>query len=413
MNIDDIMGNKDFQSIMKSVRQIAKGKEFSDIVDNQGHQYVDLVMEGGGMLGIALVGYTYALEQAGIRFLGIGGTSAGSINAILLAALGKPAEAKGDKLLKELFTKNFIDFVDGDSDARDFIKSWIDGDGNIKLAFKAMQVIDNIRDDMGLNPGKTFTKWIRDILDREGIASWKDLKAQLETIPEGLRTRKGELLDTPEKAGCRLGIIAADVSTETKVEFPKMAELYWNDPLTVDPALFVRASMSIPFFFTPMKLKSLPKGDVMFSKWNDLAGFNTADEGGVPKTAMFIDGGVMSNFPIDLFHDPINVPTAPTFGVKLELDYRRKKVDSPFGLLGAIFNSARHTLDYDFIHRNPDYKKLVTWIPAKGYNWLDFNMPPKDKLGLFLEGASCAEAFLRKFNWEEYKDIRRKLLAGG
>ena len=37
-------------------------------------------MEGGGVLGIALTGYTYILEQAGIRFLGVGGTSAGSIN---------------------------------------------------------------------------------------------------------------------------------------------------------------------------------------------------------------------------------------------------------------------------------------------------------------------------------------------
>lgn len=38
------------------------------------------VMEGGSVLGIALTGYTYVLQQAGIRFLGIGGTSAGSIN---------------------------------------------------------------------------------------------------------------------------------------------------------------------------------------------------------------------------------------------------------------------------------------------------------------------------------------------
>ena len=44
------------------------GVKFSDIVDAHGHQYVDLVQEGGGVLGIALVGYTYVLENAGIRF---------------------------------------------------------------------------------------------------------------------------------------------------------------------------------------------------------------------------------------------------------------------------------------------------------------------------------------------------------
>ena len=55
------------------------GRIVSDTVDEAGHQYVDLVMEGGGVLGIALLGYTYALEEAGIRFLSIAGTSAGSI----------------------------------------------------------------------------------------------------------------------------------------------------------------------------------------------------------------------------------------------------------------------------------------------------------------------------------------------
>ena len=54
-------------------------KQFSDIIDDNGHQYVDLVMEGGGVLGIALVGYTYVLEQVGIRFLQVGGTSAGDV----------------------------------------------------------------------------------------------------------------------------------------------------------------------------------------------------------------------------------------------------------------------------------------------------------------------------------------------
>ena len=64
------------------------GKPYSDIVDAEGHQYVDLVQEGGGMLGIALVGYSYVLEQAGIRFFSLAGTSAGAINTLMLAAIG-------------------------------------------------------------------------------------------------------------------------------------------------------------------------------------------------------------------------------------------------------------------------------------------------------------------------------------
>ncbi|MBT8273081.1 MAG: patatin-like phospholipase family protein, partial [Bacteroidia bacterium] len=48
---------------------------------------VDLVQQGGGMYGIALLGYTYIMEKIGIRFYSHGGTSAGAINASFLAAI--------------------------------------------------------------------------------------------------------------------------------------------------------------------------------------------------------------------------------------------------------------------------------------------------------------------------------------
>ena len=101
MNIDALIRDPSLQALMPRLERL-RDRRFSDLVDGQGHQYVDLVMEGGGMLGIALVGYTWALEQAGLRFLGLGGTSAGSINALLLAALGPPAQAKGPQLLQDL-----------------------------------------------------------------------------------------------------------------------------------------------------------------------------------------------------------------------------------------------------------------------------------------------------------------------
>lgn len=39
------------------------------------------------MLGIAHVGFVSMLEEAGVRFLGVGGTSAGAIHAALIAGL--------------------------------------------------------------------------------------------------------------------------------------------------------------------------------------------------------------------------------------------------------------------------------------------------------------------------------------
>jgi len=84
------------EAVERATKAVAKSP-VSDITDTKGNQYVDMVMEGGGVFGIALLGYIYVLEQANIRFLGIGGTSAGSIVALLLAALNRRDEPKTPK----------------------------------------------------------------------------------------------------------------------------------------------------------------------------------------------------------------------------------------------------------------------------------------------------------------------------
>ena len=69
ISVEDLIADQDIQFALKNIKS---GVEYSDILDDQGNQYIDLVMEGGGMLGIALVGYTWALEQCGLRFFGRG-----------------------------------------------------------------------------------------------------------------------------------------------------------------------------------------------------------------------------------------------------------------------------------------------------------------------------------------------------
>lgn len=398
-------------------------KEFSDITDEQGFQYVDIVMEGGGVLGIALVGFTYVLEQAGIRFLQIGGASAGAINALLLAGFGTPDETKSEKILQELANVNMYDFVDGDSDARDFIETWLkhgndnfaDSGGDIRsfvdglfkkvgkfhIYSKAAQVWDNIRDDLGLNPGEVFRKWIEDILKKEKITSTRELLDRLNKLPKGLKHRHGESLDDVTSG---VALVAADVSTQTKAIFPKMAELYWKNSDSVNPSNYVRASMSIPFFFQPFRVNKIPRGTKAMGCWKKYADF----ENTLPESCVFIDGGIMSNFPINLFHRPDRVPAAPTFGVKLGVDERKTDhITTPFSLISVIFDSARFNLDSDFIARNPDYRKLVSCIGTGDHNWLNFSMSDKDKLDLFKRGAAEADRFLREFDWHEYKEIRR------
>ncbi len=407
MSADDFTQRAEVRSLIRELKDSSRDKIFSDIIDANGNQYVDLVMEGGGVLGIALVGYTYVLETMGIRFLRIGGTSAGSINALLLAGMGAPEIPKSAKIVDVLAKLNMYDFIDGDQDVKDLVKTIVQEAGKFKLGWKSAQVLDNIEERLGLNPGYAFTQWLSNILKAAGIETTQQLEQQMAILPTGLQERNGQAL-TQEQASAFLALVAADITTETKVQFPKMASLYWDDPASVNPALYARASMSIPFFFEPMRVEEIPSGEKAWENWEKLAGY-TED---LPRTCLFVDGGTMSNFPIDLFHKPARTPRAPTFGVKLGSDHRQhQKIDKPADLLKAVFNAARHCLDYDFIVRNPDYRKLVTYIDTGEHYWLDFEMTLEGKRDLFLRGAKAAQNFLMKFDWPSYKDTRSQLAA--
>ena len=101
MKISDFIDNKIVVPLITKAKKLKEnGARFSDIVDKDGNQYVDLVQEGGGVLGIALVGYTYMLENAGIRFFNLAGTSAGAINTLMLASVGKIHQAKSEKIIR-------------------------------------------------------------------------------------------------------------------------------------------------------------------------------------------------------------------------------------------------------------------------------------------------------------------------
>lgn len=449
MNIDKLINDKELNEHLSKVRKQIRQPEhaISDVVDGEGNQYIDLVMEGGGMLGIALVGYSWALEQMGIRFFGVGGTSAGSINALLLAALDEPSRPKSPKLLEILGNQNFYEFVDGGDDARDLIELALGGNKRfrkLRLFWKTLKVKKQLCTTYGLNKGDAFLTWIKDLLEKVDIKTMEDLEQRLKVVPDGLMRRDGRSFTDDDRPSGKLVVIAADVTTETRVEFPRMAKLYWENPQKQSPALFARASMSIPFFFQPMRVRRVPQPkdandpkDPVNESWRILAGYSrAADKSAViPQNALFVDGGIMSNFPIDAFHSIDKVPIMPTFGVKLEYDQRYKgaeklplaskgKIASLAPLAGAIYNSSRHTLDYEFVKKNPDYRHLVQYIPCtykdksgvvRSYNWLDFNMSESHKEGLFRQGARKAIEFVEQFSgpvpgynskWELYKTVR-------
>ncbi len=69
------------------------------------------------MLGVGLLGYTYVLEQAGIRFIGLGGTSAGAINTLLMVtSRAGPDEPCSLNMLNIKTNMQFLTFLDGPLD---------------------------------------------------------------------------------------------------------------------------------------------------------------------------------------------------------------------------------------------------------------------------------------------------------
>ncbi len=431
----------------------------SDVIDNEKHQYVNLVQEGGGVLGIALVGYTYILEQMGVRFLNLAGTSAGAINTILISAINQKQDAKSLKILEHLGNLNLFDFVDGfwlwrilirrmtsntgfftrlsrtivrivalavllaitssivyfffrDSDPRIF--QWLMRGTFVFIALVVVMalIVKSMtakfkRTGWGLNPGNSFKNWISEILKAnqcETLAKWQ---IKIHQVPPDLQmrpSRKEETLDIKPEV-C---LITSDITTQVKVEFPKMACLYWKDFLNVNPAEFVRASMSIPIFFEAARVSNVPFKDPEVAKrWKDMLSY----EKPISETAMMVDGGLLSNFPINIFFNPvIDIARLPTLGIKLDDEDAKPRPEFfQFGsYLWAIFNTVRYYYDRDFLIKNSIFEKCIGRIDVRKFNWLNFNLTEAEKVQLFINGAEAASKFLREFDWAEFKAYRKE-----
>jgi NTE family protein len=259
-------------------------------------------------------------------------------------------------------------------------------------------VLDTLLARKGLNPGMEFLAWISGILHDRGIDTTKDLLDRVQTMAPTI-TSVGQDITGPPK----LKVVAAEVRTETRVDFPRMAPLFWKNCEDLNPSYFVRASMSVPLFFEPLTIEKLPDTPELRKCWKELMW-----SGAIPATAVFVDGGIMSNFPIDLFHAAERVPSRPTLGVKLGIDRTEPhRISGPHHVVSAAFNAARHTLDTDFILRNPDYSHLLTYIDTGDHGWLNFSLSDADQVDLFRRGAKAAADFVATFDWEEYKELRR------
>jgi NTE family protein len=150
-----------------------------------------------------------------------------------------------------------------------------------------------------------------------------------------------------------------------------------------------------------------------------------------PCEVRFVDGGILFNFPINVFHNPtIPIARLPTFGVKLEdeeheIPGKEKTLkQSLMSYVGNIFSTIRFYYDSDFLLKNRLYERTIGHVDVSKFNWLNFFLNEKDKEDLFRQGAEAAKVFLlggevwvdgkpRKFeafDWESYKLERTEVV---
>ncbi|HPZ26465.1 MAG TPA: patatin, partial [Kaistella sp.] len=186
----------------------------------------------------------------------------------------------------------------------------------------------------------------------------------------------------------------------------------WSNPnFDVNPAVFVRSSMAIPLFFEPV-IQQIDRSDVkIIENWAKIF----VNQHDIPNQGIFVDGGSISNFPINIFHnEKIIIPRLPVFGIRIN-DVKPNsdtEIKTLGNYAGRILNTMKSNYDKDFLTKNNFYEKysiadIDTYLTKA--NWLDFNMSEENKKALFLKGVESAIDFLEKFNWLDYKTNRAKV----
>ena len=186
----------------------------------------------------------------------------------------------------------------------------------------------------------------------------------------------------------RLVVMTSDVTRARLVRLPWDYEQYGLDPDTQRVADAVRASMSIPFFYEPVR-------------------FTSRDPEGKEAISYMVDGGMLSNFPIEVFDRTDGKPPRwPTFGLKLSAKpdaAQRQKYDvqGTFSLARAMVGTM--TSFHDQIHiDDPSAVARTMFVDTFGIRATDFDIDETMQDTLFKSGRQAAEAFLRDWDFETY-----------
>jgi len=205
--------------------------------------------------------------------------------------------------------------------------------------------------EKGIYEGDFFCRWYDDILSQKNVRTFGDLKL--------------DLSDYPAQRAYKLVALAANISKGRLLRFPWDLGDFGLDPNEQQISKAVRASISIPFFYEPVTLK----GDYL------------------------VDGGVLSNFPIDCFSDD----SVPTIGIKLSAKPgatdKPHKITGPVTYATAILKTLLSTQDQIHLN-NPKAIKQTILVDTGTIMATDFNLSALEQNALYEAGRRAATKFL-------------------
>lgn len=158
-----------------------------------------------------------------------------------------------------------------------------------------------------------------------------------------------------------LFVFGTDVNTYNSVEFSHEAA----DKRDVPLALATRISMSIPFFFAAKELQ----GDI------------------------FVDGGVLRNYPLDVFDK--QVPNPASLGFHLGAEPPRESIDDFLQFSEGVFFTLLE-VQVDRTCRTPADVERSVFIDTLGISTTDFGITREQKLALIEQGEKATRAYLEE-----------------
>lgn len=357
----------------KHVHKSTHRPDYLDSSDESLPKYTNLVLEGGGVLGIAYCGALEALHKLNLlsEINNFAGASAGSIVAGLLAC-----GASFNFLQKTLSEMDFRKFLD--------------------YGYK-ISIPVNLFYHMGACKGNYFESWYGD---------------QIETLTSN---RDITLLEIYEKYGTTVVITAADLNTRSTVFLRH--ETHPNISLV----RAVRCSMSVEGIFMPVKvlkddMSIVNNVDATNNEIND----GTTDASKLPY--LFVDGGTMCNYPIESFHIKDRegglICNEQTIGLMLITD-EEQRVSQVTGLvsyIGALLDCLLTRVQKEYMDPS-DWQRTIK-IKCGAINAFDFDIDDKQKISLVENGRKAVNKHFTKiakpqhryFNDRKNKRIKKQFV---